>query len=440
MTGNVGIMSGNAIRILCAGDLHIGRRSSRLTDAYSGPEHSGAGAWDAIVETAIGERVDIVALSGDLVDRSNRYFEAVGPLERGLRQLSAAGIATFAVAGNHDYDVLPQLSAALDLDGFHLLGGGGRWERHTLEREGQPVLHIDGWSFPREHVPDCALDSYDLPAGTAPVLGLLHADLDQPGSQYGPVTLAELRRQPVALWLLGHIHGQSILVDDGALVVMYPGTPQAMDPGEPGVHGAVIATIDGSGRVATRRVPLSTACYLAHDIDVSDCADADAVRSKIVGALREALAEEAHRYDRLACLSCRLRLIGRTPLHRELQAIARLAEEDLRVPGAGGAEAVIERIEIATQPALDLDALARRNDPPGEVARIIQALEAGDPDAEYAGLITVTARELRTIHGSTSFARISPDAEPGRADAERLLLAEARTLLDTLVAQKEAAR
>lgn len=41
--------------------------------------------WSRIVDYAIAHGVDVVALSGDIVDRDNRYFEAIGPFQRGLR-------------------------------------------------------------------------------------------------------------------------------------------------------------------------------------------------------------------------------------------------------------------------------------------------------------------------------------------------------------------
>src|SRR5690606_1937215 len=100
---------GGHVRILCAGDLHLGRRSSRVPWDGDGAAGSCAEAWMRLVECAIRERVDLVALSGDLVDHDNRWFEAFGPLERGLKRLADAGIPVYAVAGNHDYDTLPHL-------------------------------------------------------------------------------------------------------------------------------------------------------------------------------------------------------------------------------------------------------------------------------------------------------------------------------------------
>lgn len=426
------------MKLLCAGDLHIGRRSSKLPETLDGAAHSCAAAWDAVVETALTERVDVVALSGDLVDRANRFFEAIGPLERGLRRLADAGIDTVAVAGNHDYDVLPQLAGTLASERFHFLGRGGRWERHTVERDGRPILHVDGWSFPSEHVTRCALDSYDLARvdGT-PVLGLLHADLDQPGSQYGPVTLADLQSRPVSLWLLGHIHAGAIHEREGAPPVIYPGSPQAMDPGETGVHGAVMVECDASGRIATRRIPLSTVCYLPLDVDMTGVETEEDARDRVLSALREAVARDEHRYDRLACLSCRLTLTGRTSLHGRLRQALQAAADDLDLSGAGGVTAVVERIDYRTRPALDLERLAARNDPPGEVARVIRAIEAGEAREQYRELVDGTLQRLRTIYRSNAFRDLPADAEPREADALSYLEAEAWSLLDTLIAQKE---
>ncbi len=134
------------MKILCTGDLHVGRRASRLPVDWCGTECSCAAVWERIVELAIRERVDLVAVSGDLVDRANRYYEAIGPVERGVRILAKAGIQTVAVAGNHDFDVLPRLAESLAGD-LQLLGTDGNWQRITIQRDGGDRLHVDGWSF-----------------------------------------------------------------------------------------------------------------------------------------------------------------------------------------------------------------------------------------------------------------------------------------------------
>lgn len=366
------------MKILCTGDLHIGRRSSRLPQRSDDRSHSAAACWERVVELALAESVAAVVVSGDLVDRANRFYEALGPLEAGVRRLAARGITTVAVAGNHDFDVLPRLAAGLGVDAFSLLGGGGRWERTTIQRDGQ-VLHIDGWSFPTQYVRENPVAAYDLPVpDEGPVLGLLHADLDQPGSPYAPVSLAELRARPVDFWLLGHIHAPKLDAALGAVPVLYPGSPQALDPGETGAHGVWLVEIAPGRRFDAIFVPLSSVRYEEIDVDLTGAADTGEVDMRVVDGLKAHLAT-VEDDAAIRCVSCRLRVVGRTPTHRELAAhLAALVDDfDLDLPG--GASVSVEKVEIATRPAYALDDLARGNDPVGLLARLLTALDdAGD--------------------------------------------------------------
>jgi predicted phosphodiesterase len=205
------------IRILCSGDLHLGRRSSRLSDGADARAHSATAAWNALVELALTERVQLVALSGDLVDRENRYFEAFGPLERGVARLAAAGIHVIAVAGNHDFDVLPRLVPSLGKT-FHLLGAGGTWTGLSVPGPGgAAALRVVGWSFPTEHVAASPMAGFPaLPKDDVPVLGLVHGDLDAPATRYAPLSAAEMRAKSVSFWLLGHIHTPRLHQQSGA--------------------------------------------------------------------------------------------------------------------------------------------------------------------------------------------------------------------------------
>lgn len=426
------------MKVLCAADLHIGRRSTKLPSSQDSRVYSCAAAWQTIVDIALREQVDLVTLSGDVIDQENKYFEATGPLERGIERLSDAGITTLAITGNHDFDVLPQVADALGSEHFRVLGLGGEWERYTFEKDGQR-LHIDGWSFPRQEVRESALERYELPHDGAPVLGLLHADLDQQDSNYGPVSLSDLRHRPVTLWALGHIHAPATYEQPGSPTVFYPGSPQAMDPGEQGPHGVMIAEIDPSGSVALRRVQTSSVLYSTLSVDLTDVESDEAVRGGLVTALRGVVSNETIGGSSLRCISCRVTVTGRTKLHTRLQQILADAESDLSLPGPAGSEAVVERIDIQTRPALDIDALSKQRDLPGELARMIQSLDGNDDSAETRQLIDRARRELTRLHVNRTFEPVSRDPEPDEEHVRRLLLAEAWTLLDTLIAQREAA-
>ena len=117
--------------ILAIGDVHLGTKCSGVPDVVSSwgihlEELTPAAALELSVDLAIEQKVDAVLFAGDVVESTNARFEAMPPLEASARRLLGAGIEVIAVAGNHDVEALPRLASLLD--GFTLLGAGGRWE------------------------------------------------------------------------------------------------------------------------------------------------------------------------------------------------------------------------------------------------------------------------------------------------------------------------
>jgi DNA repair protein SbcD/Mre11 len=430
------------MKILLTADLHMGRRPSRLPSHIDTGDHSTTRCWSAVVETAIAEGVDLVALSGDVVDQANRYYEAVGPFEEGLKRLAERGIRVLAVAGNHDHETLRAIAGNFPTEIFTLLGQGGVWERVTIEREGEAVLHVDGWSFPQASHTEDPLRDYDPAADDGvPVLGLLHGDLDAAASRYAPVRLADLRLRPAALWLLGHIHKPALSELAGASTVLYPGSPQAMDPGEEGLHGVWIAQLEAGKRFTVRQVPLSTIRYESLDVDVSAVDSEAAVDLAISSAVREKL----HGIVEFGCgplryLSLRLRLTGRTPLHGALNRRGTGTATDLEIEESG-VTALVERVVLATSPALDLEELARGKDAPAILARLALAIGSGTLSAEQEDLLQKATRAATEVHGARPYAALSdvPGAPPEDVAME-ILRERSLLLLDTLLAQKEVAR
>ncbi len=221
------------MKLILTGDLHLGRTSTRVPEAWSDHARTLHG-WERLVDATIRANADVLLLSGDAIDAANRYWESLGPFESGVKTLHEAGVQTVAVAGNHDALVLPALAKST---GLLLLGQGGQWERVTLEKDGIPMLHVDGWSFPAETVFEDPLDSYSpAPHDGLPVLGLVHGDPGVTDSRYAPLSIHALSSAPVDAWLLGHIHKPSFT--EGAPWILMPGSPHPLDPGESGPHYA----------------------------------------------------------------------------------------------------------------------------------------------------------------------------------------------------------
>ncbi len=426
------------MRLLLTGDIHIGRASSSLSGTSGRDDTRAAAAWGRIVDLAIEERVDLLCLSGDIVDKENKLWEAVGPLESGVQRLAAHGIRIVAVAGNHDFDVLMRLDDVLQsgpaAEAFHLLGRRGEWERFTIEEDGQAVLHVDGWSFPREHVYESPLESYDLkPDSSTPVLGLVHGDLDVSGSRYAPLDSVRLMETGPDAWLLGHIHKPQLFRPSGNRWALYPGSPQALDFGEPGVHGVWLVDVGDQIGVPEMR-PISTVRFDEIDIDVRGAKVESDVEAAIVRQFCEAVDEAAEAGSPyLQSVAFRIRLIGRTPIAHRLEEITKSLEDDFSVTRDGVA-ARVEGVRISALPDVDIEAYAEARSAPGAVARLLLELDAPEPSAEVSALISRTMQELARADGHKYFAPLRKPAITNEI-ARAYLRDQAHALLTQLVQQ-----
>lgn len=421
------------MRLLLSGDLHIGRSSSGVPGIRRDSLRAVA-VWERLVQLAISESVELICLSGDVADKENKFWEAVGPVEAGVRRLSEAGIMTVAVSGNHDHDVLARLANQLPADHFRLLGRGGRWERFTVERDGRSILHIDGWSFPAERHMSSPLSDYSLPDDPyTPILGLVHGDLDAGSSRYAPLERLRLRSLPPQGWLLGHIHAARLIAEPGDPWILYPGSPQALDFGEPGVHGPWIAEVN-EGLCWPVQRPLSTVRYSDVEVDLSGVEDeprAEAAVLRQVRAAAHVMMEESG--STLKYLSLRLRLTGRTRISDRIRGITDSLVQDLALT-LDNAQVFVESVQAATIPDVDIADYARSNSAPGAVARLILALDQPELPPDVAELLSRTKRELQQTEDHKHFATL--DRREISDDLARGYLRDAsRALLTELVAQ-----
>lgn len=418
------------MRILLAGDLHIGRSTTGLSSNAGHDDLRAATAWRRLVEAAISEQVALVCLSGDIVDRENKLWESIGPLEEGIDRLRKHGIRTVAVAGNHDFDVLARLADMMPGDGLKLLGRGGSWERMTIEEDGRNALHIDGWSFPTDNVRQDPLMDYNLDRDTSvPTLGMVHGDLYSADSRYAPLSQYRLGAAGPDAWLLGHIH-QPVLTHMPRGWLLYPGSTQALDFGEPGAHGIWLVDVDG--RLGTPRMqPLSTVRFDRVEIDVSGCTTQEDVERAIVSRIRSASSDAAAPV--LKHLALRLDIVGRTPIAPQIEEITRHLVDDLAL-NEQGVSVEINRMRISVLPEVDLESYASTNTAPGAVARLLLALEQSEPSEEAAQLIEQARRQLMGVDEHRAFSTL-PRPEISVEVAREYVRDQARALLNKLVEQ-----
>ena len=122
------------MRILHTSDWHLGRsfhRESLLAGQAAFIDH--------LVETVRSERVDVVAVAGDVYDRALPPVDAVALLDDALARLRGAGARVVLISGNHD--------SALRLRfGSKLFEAAGVHVRTSPEQSWEPVV-VDGVAF-----------------------------------------------------------------------------------------------------------------------------------------------------------------------------------------------------------------------------------------------------------------------------------------------------
>ena len=112
------------MRVLHTSDWHLGRSFG----AVSLHDHQAAFV-DWLVDVVVAERVDLVAIAGDVFDRAVPPTAAIDLLRGALLRLRAAGAQVAVIAGNHDgpervaaYDVLLDQSGVVVRGGYRCAG------------------------------------------------------------------------------------------------------------------------------------------------------------------------------------------------------------------------------------------------------------------------------------------------------------------------------
>lgn len=432
-----------SVRLLAIGDIHLGRRLTRVPEAVTQfatiAELSPEGAWDRTCEFAVAQEVDAVVLAGDVVDREQDLFEAYGLLERGVRKLVEAGIRVISIAGNHDVEVLPRLAEAVP--GFQLLGRDGAWETcRVSSRRGDESVQLLGWSFPSPQVTESPLRALpgsmaqQLPAQPEITIGLLHCDLGRRTSPHAPVSLRELEDVPVDAWLLGHIHTPSPLATMPR-PIGYLGSLTGLDPTESGEHGPWLVDAASEG-VTLRQVPLAPLRWerLAIPCDGKDALldrsieewfddvllvqAVDAATARLTASTGQTLRQRED-VIRPRALGCRLEITGRTNRRGEILGyLERYGLERLCVE-RDGTYCFFDRVDVATTPAVSLRRLSLSHDPIGLLASTLLLLERPPDDAERRALIADAIARAEAVDQHARYRGLAAAIDP--VDEDRIV-------------------
>ena len=425
------------VKMLCTGDIHLGRHPAGLPDIFDGKEYSPGSIWQQVVRRAVADNVDLVVVAGDVVDRKNRYFEAFGDFESGLKTLTREGIPLYLVSGNHDFDVVPPLVSGLSDYNITQLGQDGSWEWASLSKDGVPVLQLCGWSYPSQHVEYNPIQRLNLNCrDDLPVVGMLHSDLGRPDSKYAPVTRADLEKTGFSGWVIGHVHKPE-LKSETRPFKLSPGSPQPLDQSEPGTHGPWILTIDNQGAMEGKQLSLSNLRYTRLSLNVEGLDTIEKIPPKFYSRTSKFIKEVKH--PGLQLLIVTLELRGRAPVYDGLKGKTNKLARDLRRESAEINIAVTSIINNV-KPPVDLVELAQGNNPVAMLADLILKLEKGDKDEIPDDLIKKSRESLNEAYYSNAYQVLRSAGEvspPGKDTSLEQLKEQAWLIMNSLISQNK---
>lgn len=428
-----------ALKILATGDIHIGKRSSSVPS--DDPESAAKFTWIRIVDLAIKDAVDVLVLTGDVVDQDNRYFEAIGPLQSGFEKLKQAGITVYMVAGNHDHDVLPQLVNPERYDNVHFLGANGKWENITFEKNEEKIQFV-GWSFPSRHFSEDPLSTFeqdDIDPSFA-AIGLVHGDVGVADSNYAPIDLNNFLNTRVQAWILGHIHKPQTLRESDP-IVCYPGSPHALSAKEQGKHGPILITVRSKEDIQVTPIPLSPVRYERISIDISEYEKEADVRDAVTNKLLEDAQSKTTELENVSFLVYDIVIEGRHSKIRELESwlVPIVADYDQEID-ATETRLSVRKVSVNAQAKVDnMEEQAQESSPAGVLAKTIIALEKGKTTDFLDDLIKAWYSDYEVMKKAGAYQPLRPTSGSSAdqaPDAKEYILNECNRLLGELLEQQ----
>lgn len=392
--------------ILAIGDIHLGTTCSSVPDGISTwgidpGELAPATALKLSVKFAIEHKVDAVLFAGDVVESANARFEAMFPLEESIRRLLDAGIQVVAVAGNHDVEALPRLAALID--GFTLLGAGGRWASRSIIKNEVPVAKIIGWSFGERYVRQSPVaqllaEPLEEPSSPIPRIGLLHADLNASGGHYAPIRQAELENTGYDAWLLGHIHKpslESLAASTKSRPSGYLGSLIGLDPSETGPHGPWLLRVPSTGVLQLEQVPLAPLRWEHITVSINDLENVEDVPDRLLNKAKKFVRKLGESGVAPRALGLRVRLTGACSRYEEIRQRLTAGEWNGVGRVVDGTAVFFNKIIDAMELQPDLEKIAKGDDPAALMAQRILTL--GRNDAQSRTLLEKARAELDAV-------------------------------------------
>jgi len=261
--GRGGAAHMNTIRILHAADLHLDSPFEGLPAGKAAIRRQEQRTLlAALADLAAEEQVDLVLLSGDLLDSANTYYETGDELVRSLQNIDAP---VFIAPGNHDYYSAKSPYARLKLpENVHIFTESAV-HYVALPRLG---VRVYGAAFTEDHSGPLLHGFHaERREGVLNIL-CMHGEVGVRNSVYNPISEEDLAQSGMDYVALGHIHKACGLQKAGSVWYSWPGCPEGRGFDETGEKTVSIVELSSTECTLRTRV-ISTHRYEIMKVDVT---------------------------------------------------------------------------------------------------------------------------------------------------------------------------
>lgn len=230
------------VKILHTGDMHLDSSFAGLTGEQAAERRKDQRELlRRIVELGNDEGVEILLLSGDLLDGMNAYYEtamALGEI------LSKSRARVFIAPGNHDayHSMSPYRSVRLP-DNVHL------FKVSDIESVDIPELNacVHGAAFTSADCEISLFRNFRAPDDGRVHIMVMHGEVTQGYSKYNPIREEDIAASNLNYLALGHVHSFDGVHRAGKTNYAYCGCPEGRGFDEVGDKGVLIGGVSQDG-------------------------------------------------------------------------------------------------------------------------------------------------------------------------------------------------
>ena len=248
------------LRLLHTADVHLGARHADLGEEAAAQRERQFAAFQATIELAIAEKVDLFLIAGDLFDSNTQPRRSVERVAAELRRLAAAKIRTVIIPGTHDVYDRSSVYRAYDVPA--LAGSAGDDDMITVLTPERPDVVLSACDvvvhariFATKRAPNSPLMDFNVSGDARATwhVGLVHGAIAISGKTDRDevvITREEIAGSGLDYLALGHWHSAQQGTASG-VTYAYSGAPEPIALDQDRAGKVLLVTLEEVGGAKT---------------------------------------------------------------------------------------------------------------------------------------------------------------------------------------------